>query len=152
MKFDFQKWITCRKDFQNFEQKNFHFPYGGSNSKFDHPYILEKQIFLKLLLFIFDVFPPYLTVKSIWKSNFFLHMGDLIQKNDFFLIMFFQLHQHVVTFSYKKHVKMKSPIVKTISKKSSKNEKIMKFLSQFYYMWHKFDNKKTHFHEKVTYG
>ena len=69
-------------------------------------------------------------------------MGDLIQKNHFFWSSFFHFHQHVVRISSKKHVKMSSPIEKTMTKNSSKNEKILIFLSWFYYMWHKFDNKK----------
>ena len=63
MKLDFQKWITCRKDFQNFEQKNFHFPNGGSNSKFDHPYILEKQFFFETTFVHFRCVSPILDSK-----------------------------------------------------------------------------------------
>ena len=110
---------------------------------------IGEMNFFQRLLFIFDVFHPYLTLKSVSKSNFVLHMGDLIRKNDFFLSWFFQFHQHVLTFSSEKHLKMKSPIVKTMSKKSSKNEKIMKFWSWFYYMWHNFETKKNTFFRNI---
>ena len=49
--------------FKILKKKYFHFPNGGSNSKFDHPYILEKWNFFQRLLFIFDVFSPYLRLK-----------------------------------------------------------------------------------------
>ena len=65
------------------------------------------------------------------------------KKNDFFLLCFFQFHQHVVTFSSKNYVKMKSSIVKTITKNSSTIEKIMKFFHRFSNTWHEFDKKKS---------
>ena len=90
VKFKFQKWITCRMDFGNFEEKKSCFPNGKSTWKFDHPYISEKWNFFQRLLFIFDVFHPYLTLKSVSKSNFVLHMGIWYKKMTFF-IMFFSI-------------------------------------------------------------
>ena len=119
------------EDFRNFEKKVFCFPHSTSTCKFDHYYLLEIWVSFWRFYLNFGEIPPYLTLKYISKMKFVLHMGDLIQKNDFFLLCFFQFHQHVVTFSSKNYVKMKSSIVKTITKNSSKIEKIMKFFHRF---------------------
>ena len=149
---NFQKWITCWEDFRNFEKIIFCFPHSTSICKFDHYYLLEIWVSFWRFYLNFGEFPPYLTLKYISKMKLVLHMGDLIQKNDFFLLCFFQFHQHVVTFSSKNYVKMKSPIVKTITKNSSKIEKIMKFFHRFSNVWHEFDKKNQRFYWKFTYG
>ena len=149
VKFKFQKWITCRMDFGNFEEKKFCFPNGKSTWKFDHPYILEKWIFFQRLLFIFDVFHPYLTLKSVSKSNFVLHMGDLIQKNDFFYHDFFNFTNMYLLFRPKNTSKWSHLLWKRCQKNLQKNEKIMKFWSWFYYMWHNFETKKPTFFRNI---
>ena len=129
------------------------FPHGTSTCKFDHYYLLEIWVSFWRFYLNFGEIPPYLTLKYISKMKFVLHMGDLIQKKWlFFLLCFFQFHQHVVTFSSKNYVKMKSSIVKTITKNSSKIEKIMNFFHRFSNIWHEFDKKNQRFYWKFTYG
>ena len=87
--FSFQKWITCWEDFRNFEENFFCFPNNTSTCKFDHYYLLEIWVPFWRFYLNFGEIPPYLILKYISKMKFVLHMGDLIQKNDFFLLCFF---------------------------------------------------------------
>ena len=141
-------FLKCRKQCLLFTT----LPHSTSICKFDHSYLLEIWVSFWRFYLNFGEIPPYLTLKYISKMKFVLHMGDLIQKNDFFLLCFFQFHQHVVTFSSKNYVKMKSSIVKTITKNSSKIEKIMKFFHRFSNIWHEFDKKNQRFYWIFTYG
>ena len=127
----FKNELHVGRIFEILKKNVFCFPHSTSTCKFDHYYLLEIWVSFWRFYLNFGEIPPYLTLKYISKMKFVLHMGDLIQKNDFFLLCFFQFHQHVVTFSSKNYVKMKSPIVKTITQNSSKIEKSWNFFIDF---------------------